>query len=111
KGADIAGDWWTLFHSEALSALITEALADNHDVKAAQAALKAAHENTLAQKGAFFPAVGGSFAATRQSQSGALAPTPSNNAFVYNLFTPSLSVSYMPDVFGLTRRTVESAKA
>ena len=29
----------------------------------------------------------------------------------YNLFTPQVSVSYAPDVFGLTRRTVESFKA
>ena len=29
----------------------------------------------------------------------------------YNLFTPQLNVSYTPDVFGLTRRTVESSDA
>jgi NodT family efflux transporter outer membrane factor (OMF) lipoprotein len=36
---------------------------------------------------------------------------PSNNAFLYNLFTPQVSVSYVPDVFGLNRRNVESLKA
>ena len=36
---------------------------------------------------------------------------PSNNAFLYNLFTPQLSISYAPDVFGLNRRTVESLQA
>ena len=36
---------------------------------------------------------------------------PSNNAFLYNLFTPQVSVSYVPDVFGLNRRTVESLQA
>ena len=41
----------------------------------------------------------------------ALAPVPSNNAFLYNLFTPQVSVSYVPDVFGLNRRTVESLQA
>jgi outer membrane protein TolC len=36
---------------------------------------------------------------------------PNNNTFTYNLFTPQVSVTYAPDVFGLTRRTVESFKA
>jgi hypothetical protein len=42
---------------------------------------------------------------------GAIAPVPSSNAFLYSLFTPQVSVSYVPDVFGLNRRTVESVKA
>ena len=54
--------------------------------------------------------VAAGFSATRQQDpSGALAPVPSNNAFLYNLFTPQVSVSYVPDVFGLNRRTVEVA--
>lgn len=111
KGADISADWWTLFHSQPLSDLIAQALANNHDLKAAQAALLVAREHTAAQRGAFFPTVSGSFAASRQMQAASLAPVPSNNALTYNLFTPQVSVSYMPDVFGLTRRTVESYTA
>ena len=111
KGADIAADWWTLFHSKALNDLIAQALANNHDLKAAQAALQVAREHTATQRAAFFPTVTGSFAASRQMQAASLAPVPSNNALTYNLFTPQVSVSYVPDVFGLTRRTVESFKA
>jgi NodT family efflux transporter outer membrane factor (OMF) lipoprotein len=110
-GAEIPADWWTLFHSQPLNDLITQALANNHDLKAAQAALKAAHENVLAQKGAYYPSVTAGFAATRTRQSPAIAPTPSNNAFQYNLFTPQVSVSYVADVFGLNRRTTESLRA
>jgi outer membrane protein TolC len=112
SGKDIAADWWTLFHSEALNALITEALANNSDLKAAQAALAAAHENVLAQRGAYYPAISAGVSASRQQDPpGALAPVPSNNAFLYNLYTPQLSISYVPDVFGLNNRTVESLKA
>jgi NodT family efflux transporter outer membrane factor (OMF) lipoprotein len=50
-------------------------------------------------------------ASRQQDPPGALAAVPSNNAFLYNLFTPQVSVSYVPDVFGLNRRTVESLKA
>lgn len=110
-GGDVSRDWWTLFHSQALNALIDESLKNNADLKAAQAALSVAHENVLAQRGAYYPNLSAEFSATRQSQSGTLSPTPNNNAFLYNLFTPQLNVSYVPDVFGLNRRTTESLKA
>ncbi len=111
NGSDISADWWTLFHSQPLNDLIDQSLANNHDLKAAQAALSVARENVLAQRGVYYPNVSGSFAATRQRQSGQIAPTLNSNAFLYNLFTPQVSVSYVPDVFGLNRRTVESLQA
>ena len=111
-GADIPGDWWTLFHSLTLSALVAQALQNNHDLKAAQAALRVAHEDVLAQRGSFVPAVSAGFSASRQKDpSAALAAVPSNNAYLYSLFTPQLSISYTPDLFGLNRRTRESLQA
>jgi NodT family efflux transporter outer membrane factor (OMF) lipoprotein len=111
KGKDIAGDWWTLFQSKPLSELIELALTNNPDLKAAQAALSAARENVLAQRGVYYPNVAASFSASRQKQSELISPTPAASIFQYNLFTPQVSVSYSPDVFGLNRRTVESVKA
>ncbi|MEP6483311.1 MAG: efflux transporter outer membrane subunit [Rudaea sp.] len=111
KDSDIAGDWWTLFHSQPLNDLIERSLAKNPTITAAQAALTVAKENTRAQRGAFFPSIAADVSGTRYSQPGTLAPVPSSNAFEYNLFTPQLSVSYVPDVFGLNRRTVESLQA
>ncbi|HEY8681975.1 MAG TPA: efflux transporter outer membrane subunit [Rhodanobacter sp.] len=112
KGSDIPGDWWTLFHSRPLNELIEHSLSSNPDLKAAQAALLVARENVLAGRGAFYPSVTAGFSASReQDPPGSLAPVPSNNAFLYNLFTPQVSVSYAPDVFGLNRRTVESLQA
>jgi NodT family efflux transporter outer membrane factor (OMF) lipoprotein len=112
SGVDISGDWWTLFHSKPLNDLIAESLSHNHDLKAAQAALTVAKENTLAQRGSYYPKLTAGFSASRnQDPPGALAPVPSNNASLYNLFTPQLSISYMPDIFGLNQRTVESLAA
>jgi NodT family efflux transporter outer membrane factor (OMF) lipoprotein len=111
NGVDISADWWTLFHSAALNELIEQSLAHNHDLKAAQAALVAAHEQVLAQRGAYYPSVAANFSATRQRQSGQISPALNSNAFLYNLFTPQVSVAYVPDVFGLNRRTVESLQA
>jgi NodT family efflux transporter outer membrane factor (OMF) lipoprotein len=110
-GGDISADWWTLFRSKPLNDLIERSLASNPDLKAAQAALSVAWENVLAQRGAYYPSVAANFSASRQRQSGQIAPTLNSNAFLYNLFTPQVSVSYVPDVFGLNRRTVESLQA
>ncbi len=112
RAADISGQWWSAYHSDALNTLIDQALKNNSDLKVAQATLRQAHENTTAQKGAFFPQLSGQFAASRQGQPAAtLAPVPADNSFVYDLFTPQLTISYAPDVWGLTRRTVESYEA
>jgi NodT family efflux transporter outer membrane factor (OMF) lipoprotein len=115
RDGDIPGDWWTLFHSQPLDALIARALQNNHDLKAAQAALQAAHEDVLAQRGSFFPSVSAGFDASREKASNILAPVPNfpvvPQEFEYNLFTPQLSISYAPDLFGLNRRTRESLKA
>lgn len=114
-GGDIAGDWWTLFHSQPLNDLIERALTNNPDLKAAQAALWVARENVLAQRGAYFPSVAGGFSASRQKASAILAPVPNYpvvpQEFQFSLFTPQVSVSYAPDVFGANRRSVEAMKA
>ena len=111
SGADIPADWWKLFHSQSLNALVTEALANNADLKAAEDALLVAHENMLAQRGAYAPKVTAGLNVSRQKDAASLAPIPANNALAYSLITPQLSVSYVPDVFGLNKRTVEGAAA
>jgi NodT family efflux transporter outer membrane factor (OMF) lipoprotein len=111
QGTDISGEWWVLFHSAPLTELIERSLKNNPDLKAARAALSVTRENVLAQRGVYYPSVAASFAASRQRQSGQIAPALNSNAFLYNLFTPEVTVSYVPDVFGLNRRTVESLKA
>jgi NodT family efflux transporter outer membrane factor (OMF) lipoprotein len=111
QGRDIPGDWWTLFHSKPLNDLIERSLKNNPGLKSTQAALLVARENVLAQRGAYYPQVSGSFSATRAKTSNELSPVPNASIFQYSLFTPEVSVSYTPDVFGLNRRTVESLKA
>jgi len=111
-GRDIPGDWWTLFHSQPLNALVERALRANPSLEAAQAALRQAQENTLAQEGAFFPSIQGGFQVQRNKiATGALASPSSQALAYYNLYTAQLSVGYVPDVFGLNRRTVESLDA
>lgn len=108
---DIPAQWWTLFHSKPLNDLIERALKANPDLKAAQSALLAARENVLSQKGAYYPSVAGNFSASRSKSSALLSPNTASGALYYSLYTPQVTVSYAPDVFGLNRRTVESLQA
>ena len=111
KGEDISGEWWTLFHSQPLTNLVEQALKANPDVKAAQAALTVAREDVLAQRGAYYPAISAGFSATRAKSSSNVSPVTNTNALNYSFYTPEVSVSFVPDVFGLNRRTVESLQA
>ncbi len=109
---EVPRDWWKLLGSAELDSLVSAALHANPDVRSAQAALRQALENTAAQRGAFFPTVLGSFDASRNLNAvGVLAPNLASGAALYNLFTPQVTVSYVPDIFGTNRRQVESLAA
>jgi NodT family efflux transporter outer membrane factor (OMF) lipoprotein len=111
EARDIPGEWWTVFHSKQLNELIERSLKANPDIKAAQAALLVARENVLAQRGAYYPSVTGGFSATRAKTSADISPVTNTSNLNYSLYTPQVSVSYVPDVFGLNLRTVESLQA
>ena len=126
-GQDVAGEWWTLFRSPRLNALIALALKNNPDLAAAQATLLQARDIVRADQGALLPAVSAAFGASRQQVSafgfggsatggtggtgGAGESFVGSTATLYNLFNASVSVSYAVDVWGGTRRTVEQAAA
>jgi NodT family efflux transporter outer membrane factor (OMF) lipoprotein len=111
-GADVPKNWWTLFGSPELNGLVTDALRANPDVQSAQAALRQALENTAAQRGSYFPTLQGEFDASRnRNATGVLAPNLASGTALYNLYTPQVTVSFVPDVFGANRRQVESLAA
>lgn len=107
----ISAQWWTVFQSKALDQLIRDALEANPDMRAAATSLQMAHERTNITRSAFLPLLNGNVVPTRQQTAGTLASNLSSNAYLYTLTTASLSVSYLPDVFGATRRQLESTKA
>ncbi|WP_130617334.1 efflux transporter outer membrane subunit [Dyella amyloliquefaciens] len=111
QSMDMPGQWWTLFHSEPLNALIDDALKHNADVEAAHAALKVAWEAAYAQRGAYFPQVNASVNPTRQDIAKDLASPAASGADLYNLTTAQVSVSYVLDLWGGNRRQVESLVA
>ena len=110
KAMDIPGQWWTLFHSDALNKLIEESLRANPSLQAAHASLRQAQETLAAQEGTRLPQVTGSGSATRakvpDTQTGFPGVSP-----VYNLYNASVSVGYDFDVFGGEKRQSESLEA
>jgi NodT family efflux transporter outer membrane factor (OMF) lipoprotein len=109
-GASLNADWWTLFKSEALDALVRQALANNPTLQASEASLHQSQHNLRAGYGVFFPQVGAELDAVRErlvpAQQGLKTP-----ASVFNLITLSGTISYALDIFGGERRTVEGLKA
>jgi len=109
--ANVPADWWHLFQSPALDALVDEALRASPSVAQAEARLRQAQAEAEAQFGYAMPSVDGSVSAVRQQINpeafGFNTPKPGP----FTLYSASLSVSYALDLFGGVRRALEASRA
>jgi NodT family efflux transporter outer membrane factor (OMF) lipoprotein len=105
-GHDVSGQWWELFGSPRLNALIEEAFANYPDVTAQQAALKASRENVRVEEGMFLPQIQGVGNYEREQVSGA-SIGPGYPGFITSVYQATVNVSYTFDIFGGQRRTLE----
>jgi NodT family efflux transporter outer membrane factor (OMF) lipoprotein len=98
-GARIVPNWWQSYQSEALNALVEEALAHSPSLAAAQQTLKATHEQLRAQIGDnLYPSIDLGFAPSRQRA--LTIPTLPQETFLYNVFALEAQASYRFDFFG-----------
>ena len=133
NGRDVPFEWWELFKSPALNALVERAFKANPTIAGAQAALVQAQELVYAQQGYFFPTVGANYNFERQKIAGNLtldnAPGvegngdnllppvqnlngyPHTHPLLYDMHTAQVTVGFVPDVFGANWRQVESLAA
>jgi len=109
-GEKVAADWWRLFNSAPLDALVAEALSHNPGLEAAQASLLQSEDSLRSGYGIFFPQVQADAAASRQRYS-AIKLGQNAPASLFNLFTLSASASYVLDIFGGERRLLEGMRA
>lgn len=124
--AAIPFDWWTLFKSPQINALIESGFKNNPTLQSAQASLRQAQYSAVAQQGYFFPSVAASYSPSRtkiagnmagagspgvQGNGDTIAPDSMGAPVYYNFHVAQLSVGYVPDVFGGNRRQVESLQA
>lgn len=110
-GNDVSQQWWTLFRSAKLNALIERSLNNNPTLQSALSTLRATKEAVYAQQGHYFPLVQANFNPTRQLTASAISPVLASSANPFDLYTAQLQVSYTFDIWGLNRRTVESLQA
>jgi NodT family efflux transporter outer membrane factor (OMF) lipoprotein len=111
ENLDIQGQWWTLFQSPQLNALIQRGLANSPTLESAGAALRQANETLAAGRGAYYPSVGGSLGAQRDKTPGVALGAPGEGSILYTLNSASVNVSYTLDAFGGVRRQVEALGA
>jgi NodT family efflux transporter outer membrane factor (OMF) lipoprotein len=109
-GAAIPADWWTLFKSATLDALMQQAIANNPTLAAAEASLRQSQDNLRAGYGLFFPHIDADIAGSRERTTSIQQGlhTPSS---IFNVLTLSGTIGYTLDIFGGERRTVEGLAA
>ncbi len=102
--------WWHSFQSKQLDTAVTEGLAENPGLQAAEASLRQSQENLRAGSGIFYPQVSATFSQYREKNSPASIGSSASSS-IFNLTTLSSSVSYALDIFGGQRRAVEGLAA
>ena len=110
SGAAVPADWWRLFGSAPLDALVRQAVTNNPTLQAAEASLRQSQDSLRAGYGVFYPQINAGLGASRQRTSAAESGS-SLPGHVFNLITASGTITYAIDVFGGSRRTVESLRA
>jgi NodT family efflux transporter outer membrane factor (OMF) lipoprotein len=113
-GDRVKAEWWTLFQSESLDVLVSQAIEGSRTLQSATARLEQARQVVVAASGALYPQVDVSAGESEEKQSAAafgltpnIAPLPSS----FNLFQVGPAISYTPDFFGGTRRKIEQQRA
>ncbi len=109
-GKTLDGEWWQLFHSSALNALVATGLQNSPTVAQAQAQLKEAEASARINASIFYPQVNGTLQANR-SKASAAAFGGNKGGFHYSLITGSLDVTYYPDIFGVNKLVYRNSEA
>ncbi len=105
--------WWRLFHCASLDGLIERADARNQTLDAARATLAEARAAVSEARGGYLPQVDLAAQAARERGPAFARPLlPAGQRLpLYDLFSVGPSVSFAPDVFGLTAHTVAEREA
>ena len=109
-GETVTAQWWTLFRSPAIDAVVRQAIGASPTLDSARARLAQARDLVAQARGEKYPQIGLNVSDAEQKQSSAafglppqVFPLPSR----YNLFQVGPTASYRLDLFGGVRREIE----
>jgi len=109
---DIPAEWWKVFESPEIDALVQRALANGPTLAVARARVRQANELRAAREGATYPRVDATAGAERQRIDPATFGFPqAPNPGPFNVFSLGLNASYDFDIFGGARRELEALAA
>lgn len=112
SSADLPAQWWALFHSTPLDAMVGEALAKSPGLEAATARLMQAQEELRAHSGSTkYPTISGSASVEGEQLNLAAYGIPFPNPSPFALLNGSIGISYALDLFGANRRLIEGLRA
>ena len=103
-------DWWRLYQDPALDALITQAFAENNELEAAEANLRAVRASLSEARAGRFPATSIGASAQRSQASTATTGGLGGNDEV-DLYSAGLDASYEIDLFGRVGSSIRAARA
>jgi outer membrane protein TolC len=107
----LSSTWWLDYHDDKLSKLIDQALHANQTIIAADAAYRLAQATVSASTAALFPTVSANTSATRAQYGSRAAASVAAPPGAYHYVTAGVSASWELDLWGKTRRQIESSKA
>lgn len=110
-------DWWMMFNDPVLNDLEGRVARTNQDVAAAIAAYEQAQALVRESRAALFPTVNLTGGATRSGGGGSNVVTSGGSTTISggggasNRFSLGASASWVPDLFGQVRRSIEGSRA
>lgn len=104
------GDWWSVYEDPILDDLERQVEVSNQNLKAAEAAFRAAQAVIGEARAQYFPVVSATGSATRSGAGGQSGGTSSSSSSgrVRTQYNVSAAASWELDVWGRIRRTVEA---
>jgi len=108
--AEARSDWWRLYNDPTLDGLITQAFAENNQLEAAEANLRAVRASLSEARAGRLPSTSLSASATR-SQGSAATSTTGTQPPEIDTYDAGISASYEIDLFGRVGSTIRAARA
>lgn len=102
-------DWWRLYQDATLDGLVAQALAENNELEAAEANLRAVRASLSEARAGRLPTTGLSASAQRARTPGSTSPT--GQPVEGEAYSVGLDASYEIDLFGRVGSTIRAARA